>query len=266
MRHCLSWTFGIAFLAIVCARIITVDAQPVGMVLVAACSGATIYITEGILSSGSGTYTQPINCNHLRAEVIGVGGEGNYQAGGGGGGYSDSGIVPLASGTTISYHYNNPGILDTWVCNSTSNCTAITGTAVIAGAHGGGFAGNGGPAGLGASTTGAIGAIKYGGGAGANGGGGAGGPYGAGNSASGSNGGSGDAGHGGAGGTGNSGAAGANGTEMGGGIGAGGGGSYDTSQSGRSAGGSCGGGTGGSAISNGEISIGAACIKLTPLP
>jgi len=258
MRRYLPWAVCVALLTCIAARAVSVAeialASPVGMppIAVAPCTASPTYIT----ATGTGTYTQPVNCNHLTAEVIGAGQNGGSK-GGGGGGYSSSGFVSITPGLTIAYSNGLAPGGNTWVCNSTSNCASIVGTAVIAGANGAGTA----PAG--ASTTGAIGTLKYAGGSGfsssSGGGGGAAGPYGAGNNSTSSVGGSGDAGFGGAGGASLS--SGANGTEMGGGLGGGGGGGYNSSTTPQTMGGTCGGGGGAGFF----IGLGASgCIKLTP--
>ena len=145
-------------------------------------------------------------------EMIGGGGGGQTGAtttanagggGGGGGAYSKSTNVSLPPGGTITIAVGAAGAGDgvygtagtdggdSYVCNSTSNCSSISGSAVVVGAKGGaqgtnpgsGTANGGG--GSGGSSTSGVGSTKYSGGNGGNrnvggggGGGGAGGPNG----------------------------------------------------------------------------------------
>jgi len=83
-------------------------------------------------------------------EVIGGGGAGRTDTtgiagagGGGGGAYSKSVNVDLTPGATITYNIGVGGVNssvnggDTYVCNATSNCASIAGSAVVVGAKGG---------------------------------------------------------------------------------------------------------------------------------
>ncbi|HXW56968.1 MAG TPA: alkaline phosphatase family protein, partial [Candidatus Cybelea sp.] len=114
---------------------------------------------ETVVELASGTsYTVPANWNSSNntIEVIGGGGGGSYSpsssiaaAGGGGGAYSKATNVTLTPGSTITYQVGAGGAGgtsgspaggtggDTYFCNATTNCTSITGSAVVAGAKGG---------------------------------------------------------------------------------------------------------------------------------
>lgn len=145
---------------------------------------------------------------------FGLGGPGSGGSGGGGGAYSKVTNLSLTPSASIAYAVGTAGG-DTYLCNSTSNCSSISATAVQVGAKGASGSSGG-------SSSSGVGTIKVSGGSGAGpsggnggGGGGAGGLHGAGSSGSGSSGGSGDAGN-----T----AAGANGTQYDGSHGSGGGG------------------------------------------
>jgi murein DD-endopeptidase MepM/ murein hydrolase activator NlpD len=194
---------------------------------------ATSYITTGTTS-----YAVPIDWhnNNNTIEVIGgsgggaTGGNGQAASGGGGGGgaYSKATNVNMPRGTTVTVAVGSAGGIagtggDSYVCNSTSNCADITGSAVRVGAKGGGGA-SGSTQGTGGQASSGFGATKYNGGNGGNGatasgnaggggggGGGAGGPSNNGNAGStnttttGGNGGQGDGSSGGIGGTGGAG-------------------------------------------------------------
>ena len=245
----------------------------------------TIYLTSGT------SWSVPTDWNNSSntIEVIGGGGgaagsgNGSGAGGGGGGAYSAITNVSLAPGATLSYAIgvgggggsgfpgpgnDGTGGGDTFFCNASSNCSAITGTAVVVGAKGGGAGTSASNAtgGSGGAAASGVGSVKYSGGNGTGGtsvggGGGAAGPSGAGNAASSSSGGAGDSGAGGAGGAGISSSSvvpandGTDGTEYGAyGSGGGGGGNKKTScTSGDSytvnggKGGGAGGGGGGSA-------------------
>lgn len=119
-------------------------------------------------------------------EVIGAGGAGRQGvnttangagAGGGGGAYSKITNASLSPGSTVTYKVapnpatgaGDPGE-DSYLCNSTSNCTSISDSAVIVGAKGGGGAtepGAGvasGGGGAGGSAASGVGTVKYSGG------------------------------------------------------------------------------------------------------
>ena len=228
--------------------------------------GCRVFLT----STGSNSWSVPSDWSAASntIEVIGGGGGGasgnginRTDAGGGGGGYSKVTNISLTPSATVNYFIGTGGAgysacngcsiaqgnsgNPTYLCNSTSNCASISGTAVVVAATGGragtaaggsqaaagGAGGGGGPVFV-ASTTysgGRGGNVAAGGGQAASGGGGAGGPNGAGNNGSdaaastASAGGSGGAGLGGAGGP-NTGGAGGAGTEYDGTHGSGGGG------------------------------------------
>ncbi len=110
---------------------------------------ATNFITSGI------TWNVPADWNNSNnfIEVIGGGGGGATGAnakgvgggGGGGGAYSKQTNVTLTGGVSVTVAVGAAGGLagaggDTYVCNSTSNCANISGTAVVVGAKGGGGA------------------------------------------------------------------------------------------------------------------------------
>lgn len=148
-------------------------------------STQTVYLT----TTGSGTWTVPSDWNSASntIEVIGGGGGGGGGSssnegggGGGGGGYSKKSNITLSAGGSITYSIGTggtggtPGAAgsaggDTYFCNSTSNCAGIGGTSVVVGAHGGSGDGNttcASSPGAGATTTGAVGDVKYAGGSG----------------------------------------------------------------------------------------------------
>lgn len=225
-----------------------------------------VFITNTALS----TYTVPSSWNDASntIEVIGGGGGagegsgGNIGSGGGGGAYSKSLNIDLSPGATVAIQVGGGGAVttageDTYFCSSASNCATIGGTAVVAGAKGGGAGtlgtdidgGSGGASTSGKAYAGVTengaGSQKYSGGNGGHagfnggsGGGGAAGPYGAG-----ANGGN-TTSTGGSGGGGNGG--GSNGASSGSSSGAAGGNNIDSS----------GGGTGGSGANGGAGSDG----------
>jgi len=145
----------------------------------------TIFITSGT------TWVVPSDWNNSdnTIEVIGGGGGGsaesnpiqNAGAGAGGGAYSKITNTTLTAGGTIGISVGSgggggtgtqsgTGGGDTYLCNSTSNCASISGTAVLVGAKGGaGGAGTSGGSG-GAAASG-VGTTKFSGGNGGNGGG-----------------------------------------------------------------------------------------------
>ena len=219
-----------------------------------------------ITSIASTTWTVPADWNNASntIEVIGGGGGGatgaSGQIGGGAGGgaaYAKMANASLTPGATVSIKIGSGGGIaaagqDTYLCNATSNCTGITGTAVIVGAKGG-SGGSGTTGGTGGASASSVGSLTASGGAGGaaavggGGGGGAAGPSAAGNiggaanTTTGGTGGQGDGtagGGGGGGGTGGRsttvGTVGSNGTEWngtygsGGGGGGGGGGNFKT--------------------------------------
>lgn len=125
-------------------------------------SGAETVIA---LTAGS-TWVVPDDWNSATntIEVIGGGGGGDSaggaDAGGGGGAYAKKDNVVLTPGATVTIAIGSGGPAgspatsggDTYVCDSTSNCASISGTAVVVGAKGGGGAsgqtqGSGGAAG-----------------------------------------------------------------------------------------------------------------------
>jgi hypothetical protein len=149
---------------------------------------AQIFLTSGT------TWTVPSDwsSNNNTIEVIGGGGGGGGGAaasgqtdgggGGGGGSYSQISNAILSPGQTVTINIgsggtgnltsgNNGG--NTFLCNSTSNCSSITDSAVIVGAVGGtgGSAATStfGPGGAGGNSTSNIGSSVFNGGAGGNG-------------------------------------------------------------------------------------------------
>ncbi len=132
------------------------------------------------------------NSSSNSIEVIGGGGGGagpyvndpTYSAGsgGGGGGYSKTTNVSLTPSGSVTYAVGSAGSAgainsnggtggDTYFCNSTSNCTSISGSAVVAGAKGGspGAVSNSyvdAAGGAGGSSSSGIGSTKYSGGSG----------------------------------------------------------------------------------------------------
>jgi hypothetical protein len=110
-------------------------------------SQTTIYLTSGT------SWVVPANWNNANnsIEVIGGGGGGESRAaggdggGGGGGAYSKETNVSLTASSTVTINIGSGGAAgepasaggDTYLCNSTSNCASIAGTAVQVGAKGG---------------------------------------------------------------------------------------------------------------------------------
>lgn len=137
------------------------------------CAPKVVFLTSGT------TWTVPADWNASNTiEVIGGGGGGDVPAqgafasgqgaGGGGGGYSKAVNVALTPGSTVAYAIGTGGGAsvnggDTWFCNGTSNCSAITGTAVVAGAKGGTGAAGSNRGGGGLASAG-VGNVKYAGG------------------------------------------------------------------------------------------------------
>ncbi|MDE2071353.1 MAG: hypothetical protein KGI70_01300, partial [Patescibacteria group bacterium] len=152
----------------------------------------TIYLT----STSATAWIVPSDWNSFNnsIEVIGGGGGGGNGnvagggSGGGGGAYSKQANVILTPGSTVTVAIGAGGSPasaggDTYLCNSTSNCASLAGTAVIVGAQGGaGGVSNqdGGGGGTGGVSASGIGSIKTSGGNGGStrggGGGGAAGP------------------------------------------------------------------------------------------
>lgn len=155
---------------------------------------AQVFITSGT------TWTVPndwVNSNNS-IEVIGGGGgggggfqqgtgNGGYAGGGGGGGgYSRANNVTLTPGSVVGVSIGSAGTGggsssngsaggDTYLCNTSSSCTSITDSAVVAGAKGGGAgnAGTSGAAGSGGSGGAAgsgVGSVRKNGGTGGTGG------------------------------------------------------------------------------------------------
>lgn len=170
-----------------------------GVEPLATTSGASkkIFITAG------SSWTVPSDWNNANntIEVIGGGGGGAagqaapvYSGGGGGGGaYAKHSNVVLTPGAAVTYQVGTAGAVstaggDTYFCNINSNCGSISGTAVVAGAKGGGGASthSGGASGSSTLSIGDTGTVFAGGkggsgwAAGGGGGGGAAGPSGAG--------------------------------------------------------------------------------------
>jgi hypothetical protein len=205
-----------------------------------------------LTATGSHAFIVPSDWNSSSnsIETIGGGASGDAAAqgypapGGGGGAWNKQTNVALTPGGSVTYSVGAGGAAqstnnfdiagnvgsDSWFCNSTSNCSSITGTAVQVGSKGGGVSAGSGAAAPGGVGTSGVGSSNNSGGASgsaglfsddASGGGGAGGSSGAGVAGtnestfqSASNGGAGDAGSGGAGGTGGNGStAGSKGTE-----------------------------------------------------
>ncbi len=134
----------------------------------AAASGHTTII----LTSGT-SWTVPSDWNNASntIEVIGGGG-GAAHGGGSGGAYAKSSNVALTPDSTITYAIGAAGASstssptaggDTYFCDSTSNCGSIVGSAVVAGAKGGGAA-SGGTGGTGGSAASSVGDVTYDGG------------------------------------------------------------------------------------------------------
>ncbi len=197
--------------------------NPPSGVTIASCGPATTQVI--VLTSGS-SWTVPYDWNSLNNSIEVIGGGGNGAAGvtsftrgygGGGAAYSAISNVTLTPGTAVAYSVGGAGG-DSYFCNSTSNCTSIASSAVLAGAKGG-VSNVGGSAGAGIGTVeysgGNGGAQINNGGGGGGGGGGAAGPHG-----NGAAGGTNTAGWGGAGGGGaNGGTAGVSGSSFTGGAG-----------------------------------------------
>lgn len=107
---------------------------------------------------------------------------GGAGGGGGGGAYSKASNVTLAPGDTVTISVGSAGTGgidgvngvvggDTYLCNSTTSCTSISGSAVVVGAKGGGFGGAGASTAGGAGGTGGlaasgVGSLKNNGGSG----------------------------------------------------------------------------------------------------
>jgi hypothetical protein len=239
-------------------------------------SQTTIYLTSGT------SWVVPADWNNSNnsIEVIGGGGGGESRSGGGdgggggGGAYSKETNVSLTASSTVTINIGSGGAAgepasaggDTYLCNSTSNCASIGGTAVQVGAKGG-AGGSASAGGAGGASGSGVGTTKYSGGAGAGdtgsnlagGGGGAAGPSGAGATATDDNGGAAGNGSGGAGGTGgNPPTAGGDGTEFSTSYGSGGGGGGGSGNSGvnGATGGNYGGGGGGGSNSGGTGAAG----------
>ncbi len=130
--------------------------------------------TEIFLTSGT-SWTVPDDWNSASntIEVIGGGGSGMTSgsggagsSGGGGGAYSKITNAELIPGSTVTYSVGAGGSGnqvsggDTWLCETTTSCTAITGGSVIVGAK----AGTGGDPGLGGAAASGVGDTKYSGG------------------------------------------------------------------------------------------------------
>lgn len=105
-------------------------------------SACRVYLTSG----SSWTVPADWNSTSNTIEVIGGGGGGSSSPsgfGGGGGAYGKVSNITLTPGTSLAYHIGSGGVAataggDTYFCNSNSNCSSISGAAVIAGAKGGG--------------------------------------------------------------------------------------------------------------------------------
>lgn len=116
--------------------------------------------------------------NNNSIEVIGGGGGGGTGtiaggqsggAGGGGGAYSKITNVGMPAGQVVTISVGVGGGADTtggdtYVCNSTSNCSSISGSAVVVGAKGGGAGTAGGSGGAGGASASGVGSTKYSGG------------------------------------------------------------------------------------------------------
>ncbi len=141
---------------------------PLGLLPVAEvhADATVIFLTD----TGATSWSVPSDWNNSNntIEVIGAGARGaNADFGGGGGAYSKSTNVTLTPGGSVGINVGAgssgaDGVdgEDTYLCNSTSNCASIGGTAVVVGAKGGSYTGPGG-----ASASG-VGDVKYSGGAG----------------------------------------------------------------------------------------------------
>ena len=147
--------------------------------------GQQVSSTPTVLYLTSGTnWSVPSDWNSSdnTIEVIGGGGAGGgasgYSgAGGGGGAYAKTANVSLAPSASVAYNIGAAGNIvsgqvhdggDTYFCNSTANCSAITGSAVVVGAKGGLHGGGGGcnNGGTGGDAASSIGTVKYSGGRG----------------------------------------------------------------------------------------------------
>lgn len=145
----------------------------------------TIFITATTTTTWEvpGDWNDSANVIH----VIGAGGAGcdnGACGGGGGGGYSRSINVDLTPSLTVGLSVGDGGAPkqiggDTYLCNSTSNCTEIEDSAVVVGANGGHHVNSSSTGASGGTTTTAVGDVKYAGGNGGDSGGGGGGGGGA---------------------------------------------------------------------------------------
>lgn len=137
-------------------------------------ASTVVFLTSG----ASWTVPSDWNSSNNTIEVIGGGGggrAGNTGAGdgAGGGAYSKVTNLSLTPGASVTYAVGTGGAAgpsetaggDTYLCNSTSNCASIAGTAVQVGAKGGGT-GGGGSGGAGGNAASGVGTTKYSGGAG----------------------------------------------------------------------------------------------------
>jgi hypothetical protein len=161
---------------------------------------AQIFLTTGT------TWTVPGDWNNTNNSIEAIGGGGGAGSGfsdssgsggeggggGGAGGYSKITNVNLVPGATVTVAIGAAGTggtatagglpgnsgtagTDTYLCNSTSNCTSITDSAVVVGAKGAaggapGAAGTPGAGGSGGQATSGVGSVKFNGGTGGTGG------------------------------------------------------------------------------------------------
>jgi hypothetical protein len=122
-------------------------------------------------SANNGTYNWTVpsdwNSSNNTIEAYGGGGGGANAGAGGGGAYSAITNGSLTPGATITLNSGIAGSVapsdgaDSWLCNSTSNCSSITGSAVIVGAKGGV---RGASTGLGGAASSGVGSTKFSGG------------------------------------------------------------------------------------------------------
>ncbi len=145
-------------------------------VQVKSAEAAVAPVTIILKLASSSPWTVPADWNNSSnsIQVIGAGGGGRSSGaaagggGGGGGGFASSTNLTLSGTVAFSVgDGGNAGVngTDTYICNSTSNCASITGSAVIVAAKGGMGATSTNPA-MGGTTTQAVGTTKFNGGRG----------------------------------------------------------------------------------------------------
>jgi hypothetical protein len=139
-------------------------------------------LCRGYLTSGT-TWSVPSDWNNSNnsIEAIGGGGAGGQDGarggGGGGGAYSKASNVALTPSASVGISVGASGTSgndggDTYLCNSTSNCGSLAGSAVVVGAEGGKhghYSGDGTGlqiGGAGGSSSNGVGSVTYSGGSG----------------------------------------------------------------------------------------------------